>query len=49
MNNIMTLHKEIQEATEMREYYLNEQNLAMIQLWDEQLDYLVREMMYLGD
>lgn len=48
MVNIMSLHQELLNATEMNEKYCNENNLRMSELWLEQMDLIVEEMKQLG-
>jgi hypothetical protein len=46
--NIMSLHQELMNATEMNEMYCNQNDLHMSELWLEQMDLIVDEMKQLG-
>ena len=46
--NILSLHQELMNATEMNELYCNQNDLRMSELWLEQMDLIVDEMKELG-
>ena len=46
--NILSLHQELMNATEMNELYCNQNDLRMSELWLEQMDLIVDEMKQLG-
>ena len=48
MVNILSLHQELMNATEMNEMYCNQNDLHMSELWLEQMDLIVDEMKQLG-
>jgi len=48
MVNILSLHQELMNATEMNEMYCNQNDLHMSELWLEQMDLIVDEMKSLG-
>ena len=48
MVNILSLHNELMNATEMNEMYCNQNDLRMSELWLEQMDLIVDEMKELG-
>lgn len=45
---IIDLQKELLNAYENREAYLCGPDWNMVKLWDEQIDYIIRELQYLG-
>ena len=47
--NIMSLHQELMNATEMNEMYCNQNDLHMSELWLEQMDHIITEMKSIGD
>ena len=47
--NIMSLHHELMNATEMNELYCNQGDTHMSELWLEQMDLIVDEMKAIGD
>ena len=49
MVNIMSLHNELMNATEMNDMYCEQNNLHMSELWLEQIDLIVNEMKTLGE
>jgi hypothetical protein len=49
MVNIMSLHQELMNATEMNEHYCKQNDLRMSELWLEQMDLITDEMKTLGD
>lgn len=46
--NILSLHQELMNATEMNELYCNQNDLHMSELWLHQMDLIVEEMKTLG-
>ncbi len=44
MVNIMSLHQELMNATEMNELYCKQNDLRMSELWLEQMDLRDREL-----
>lgn len=48
INNILSLHLELQNATEMHDMYLTERNDTMAELWSHQMDLIVQEMIDMG-
>jgi hypothetical protein len=46
--NILSLHQELMNATEMNELYCNQGDTHMSELWLEQMDLIVDEMKTLG-
>lgn len=44
MNNVMSLHLELMNATEQHEKYLNERNDRMSDLWYRQMELIVEDM-----
>ena len=46
--NILSLHQELMNATEMNEMYCNQGDTHMSELWLEQMDLIVDEMKELG-
>ena len=46
--NILSLHNELMNATEMNELYCNQGDTHMSELWLEQMDLIVDEMKTLG-
>ena len=49
MTNILSLHQELMQATEMNELYCKQNDLRMSELWLEQINLIVDEMKQLGD
>jgi len=49
MTNILSLHQELMQATEMNELYCKQNDLRMSELWLEQINLIVDEMKTLGD
>ena len=48
MNNILSLHQELQNATEMHDMYLVQRDFVMSELWSKQMDLIVQEMIDMG-
>lgn len=46
--NILSLHQELMNATEMNEMYCNQGDTHMSELWLEQINLIVEEMKELG-
>ena len=49
MVNIMSLHNELMNATEMNDLACKQNDLHTSELWLEQMDLIVNEMKELGD
>jgi hypothetical protein len=47
--NILSLHNELMNATEMNELYCNQGDTHMSELWLEQMDHIITEMKAIGD
>lgn len=48
INNILSLHQELQNATEMHDMYLVQRDFKMTELWSNQMDLIVQEMIDMG-
>lgn len=49
MTNILSLHQELMQATEMNEHYCKQNDLRMSELWLQQMDLIVDEIKQLGE